>query len=132
MNDNKMHQYKLTQVVFMHGEETKYDQKLTVTEINKDDTYLRYIEAIDEHELKVTIRIGEGYVKLQRRGVVNMNLHFELGEKTSTYYDSPAGKHHFEVLTHRLITTEKTIEIKYDLFEADNLLGKYKYTLERI
>lgn len=132
MNDKKMHQYKLIQQIYMHGEETTYEQKLNVTEIRKNDTYLRYIETMDEHELKVTIRIGEGSVKFQRRGIINMNLHFVPGKKTSTYYDSPAGKHHFEVLTHRLITNEKTIEIKYDLLEAGNLLGKYKYTLERI
>lgn len=132
MTETNTHACSLTQLVFMHGEETKYEQKLTVTELNKGDTYLRYTEALDEHELNVTVRLGEGYVKLQRRGIINMNFHFEAGLKTSTFYDSPAGRHHFEVMTHTLELNNQKLEIKYDLFESDNLLGKYKYTLERI
>lgn len=123
---------RLTQLVFMHGDETKYEQKLEVSEIEKGDTYLRYIEALDDNELKVTVRLGDNYVKLQRRGIINMNFYFEEGVRTDTFYDSPAGRHHFEIVTHELKTGDGVLSIKYDLFESGALLGKYKYTLERI
>lgn len=126
------HDCILTQLVFMHGEETKYEQKLTVSEIDKGDTYLRYTEALDDNELKVTVRLGDNYVKLQRRGIINMNFYFEEGVRTDTFYDSPAGRHHFEIVTHELKTGDGILTIKYDLFESGTLLGKYKYTLERI
>lgn len=132
MTETITHDCNLTQLVFMHGEETKYEQKLKVTEIKKGDTYLRYIEALDEHELKVTVRLGDNFVKLQRRGLINMNFYFEEGVKTDTFYDSPAGRHHFEIVTHELKTGDGTLTVKYDLFESGVLLGKYKYTLERI
>ncbi|CAD2080510.1 hypothetical protein GCM10007275_18920 [Jeotgalicoccus coquinae] len=123
---------RLTQLVFMHGDETKYEQKLKVSEIEKGDTYLRYTEALDDNELKVTVRLGDNYVKLQRRGIINMNFYFEEGVRTDTFYDSPAGRHHFEIVTHELKTKDGMLTIKYDLFESGALLGKYKYTLERI
>ena len=123
---------RLTQLVFMHGDETKYEQKLEVSEIEKGDTYLRYTEALDDNELKVTARLGDNYVKLQRRGIINMNFYFEEGVRTDTFYDSPAGRHHFEIVTHELKTGDGVLSIKYDLFESGALLGKYKYTLERI
>lgn len=123
---------RLTQLVFMHGDETKYEQKLEVSEIEKGDTYLRYTEALDDNELKVTVRLGDNYVKLQRRGIINMNFYFEEGVRTDTFYDSPAGRHHFEIVTHELKTGDGILSIKYDLFESGALLGKYKYTLERI
>ena len=123
---------RLTQLVFMHGDETKYEQKLKVSEIEKGDTYLRYTEALDDNELKVTVRLGDNYVKLQRRGIINMNFYFEEGVRTDTFYDSPAGRHHFEIVTHELKTKDGILTIKYDLFESGALLGKYKYTLERI
>ena len=132
MTENITHDCNLTQLVFMHGEETKYEQKLKVTEIKKGDTYLRYTEVLDEHELKVTMRLGDNFVKLQRRGLINMNFYFEEGVKTDTFYDSPAGRHHFEIVTHELKTGDGTLTVKYDLFESGVLLGKYKYTLERI
>ena len=123
---------RLTQLVFMHGDETKYEQKLEVSEIEKGDTYLRYTEALDDNELKVTVRLGDNYVKLQRRGIINMNFYFEEGVRTDTFYDSPAGRHHFEIVTYELKTGDGVLSIKYDLFESGALLGKYKYTLERI
>lgn len=123
---------RLTQLVFMHGDETKYEQKLEISEIEKGDTYLRYTEALDDNELKVTVRLGDNYVKLQRRGIINMNFYFEEGVRTDTFYDSPAGRHHFEIVTHELKTGDGVLSIKYDLFESGALLGKYKYTLERI
>ncbi len=123
---------RLTQLVFMHGDETKYEQKLEVSEIEKGDMYLRYTEALDDNELKVTVRLGDNYVKLQRRGIINMNFYFEEGVRTDTFYDSPAGRHHFEIVTHELKTGDGVLSIKYDLFESGALLGKYKYTLERI
>lgn len=132
MTETETHEYNLTQLVFMHGEEKKYGQKLTVKQLHKDDIYLRYTEALDEHELNVTVRLGDGFVKLQRRGIINMNFHFEAGVKTDTFYDSPAGRHHFEVLTHTLENDAAKLVIHYDLFESGELLGNYKYTLERI
>ncbi|CAD2071120.1 hypothetical protein JEOAER750_00163 [Jeotgalicoccus aerolatus] len=132
MTEKKTAKYKLTQLVFMHDEETKYEQQLDVDIMHKEDTYLRYTEALDEHELNVTVRLGDGFVKLQRRGIINMNFYFEEGVKTDTFYDSPAGRHHFEIVTHTLKPETEKLVIKYDLFEAGSLLGKYKYTLERI
>lgn len=126
------HECRLTQLVLMHGEETKYEQKLQVSEIEKGDTYLRYTEALDDNELNVTVRLGDNYVKLQRRGIINMNFYFEEGVRTDTFYDSPAGRHHFEIVTHELKTGDGILTIKYDLFESGALLGKYKYMLERI
>lgn len=123
--------YKLSQVVDMHGEKNEYKQDLEVSIIDKEDRYLRYTEALDEHELKVTVRIGDGVVKLQRRGIINMNFHFEEGLKTSTFYDSPAGRHHFEILTHTLEISDTDLYIEYELFEAGSILGSYKYKLER-
>lgn len=132
MTETTTHECNLTQLVFMHGEETKYEQKLQVSELEKGDTYLRYTEALDDYELNVTVRLGDNFVKLQRRGIINMNFHFEEGVKTDTFYDSPAGRHHFEIVTHELTAGDGTLIIKYDLFESGALLGKYKYTLERI
>lgn len=132
MSENITYECNLTQLVFMHGEETKYEQKLQVSEVEKGDTYLRYTEALDEHKLKVTVRLGDNFVKLKRSGIINMNFHFEEGATTDTFYDSPAGRHHFEIMTHELKTGYGILKIKYDLFESGALLGKYKYTLERI
>ena len=132
MSGTITHEWNLTQLVFMHGEETKYEQKLQVSEVEKGDTYLRYTEALDEHEIKVTVRLGDSFVKLKRSGIINMNFHFEEGATTDTFYDSPACRHHFEIVTHELKTDDGLLKVKYDLFESGALLGKYKYTLERI
>ncbi len=131
MNAPNQGMYKLSQIVDMHGEKNEYKQDLNVSVIDKEDRYLRYTESLDEHELKVTVRISDCNIKLQRRGIINMNFHFEKGMRTSTFYDSPAGRHQFEILTHELDASDTGLYIEYDLFESGSLLGHYKYKLER-
>ena len=132
MTESKTLPYKLRQHVNLNDDKTDYEQDLQVSFIEKNDVYLRYIEALDEHEIKVTVRLANDHVKLQRRGIINMNFHFEEGLKTDTFYESPAGKHHFQVYTHRLLQSVDTLIIEYDLYQSGELLGNYKYKLERV
>ena len=78
------------------------------------------------------LRAGDGFVKIQRRGVINMNFHFEEGRTTETFYESPAGKHLFQIHTKKLDLSGSSVDIEYDLIENGAVIGNYHYKLERV
>lgn len=130
--DKQHSQFKLRQNVRMNGETKRFKQDLDVEVIERKDRYYRYTEKLDEHEIDVVLRAGDGFVKIQRRGVINMNFYFEEGRTTDTFYESPAGKHLFRIHTIRLDMTESSVDIEYDLIEDDAVIGNYHYKLEKV
>lgn len=130
MKDKKL-SFSLTQKVDMHDEKQSFSQEVEVTDIIKRDRYLKYQEEMDEHKLDVVLRINDEFIKINRSGVVNMKFHFVEGEETDTFYESPAGRHHFTIYTKQIIALENQIIIDYELFEHGHLLGSYQYKLER-
>lgn len=130
---NKQHsQFKLRQNVKMNGETKGFKQNLDVEVIERNDRYYRYTEKLDEHEIDVVLRSGDGFVKIQRRGVISMNFYFEEGRTTDTFYESPAGKHLFKIRTRRLDQSDSVIDIEYDLIEDGAVIGNYHYKLEKV
>lgn len=130
--DKQHSQFKLRQNVRMNGETKRFKQDLDVEVIERKDRYYRYTEKLDEHEIDVVLRAGDGFVKIQRRGVINMNFYFEEGRTTDTFYESPVGKHLFRIHTIRLDMTESSVDIEYDLIEDDAVIGNYHYKLEKV
>jgi len=130
--DKQHAQFKLRQTVDMNGETKRFRQDLDVEVIERKDRYYRYTEKLDEHEIDVVLRAGDGFVKIQRRGVINMNFHFEEGRTTETFYESPAGKHLFQIHTKKLDLSGSSVDIEYDLIENGAVIGNYHYKLERV
>ncbi|KKK34901.1 hypothetical protein WN59_04405 [Salinicoccus sediminis] len=130
--DRKHSQFKLRQTVDMNGEKKRFRQDLDVELIERKDRYYRYTEKLDEHEMDVVLRAGDGFVKIQRRGVINMNFHFEEGRTTETFYESPAGKHLFRIYTTRLDVGDGLVDIEYNLIEDGTVIGNYHYKLEKV
>ncbi|GAB3056155.1 DUF1934 domain-containing protein [Salinicoccus sesuvii] len=124
--------YKINQVVDMAGDRKRYEQTVNAEVIDRNDRYLRYTEQLDEYEIDVVVRVGVDYIKIQRRGIINMNFHFRQGETTDTYYESPAGKHHFRIMTTALDIDGSEIDIHYELYDLDGKLGDYHYKIRKV
>lgn len=123
--------YRLTQTVRAQGPTKVYESDVIVNQIEKKDVYLKYEEALDEHTLNVVMRIGEQDIRLSRRGIITMNFHFIEGVYTDTFYESPAGRHHFRLFTKKISTDINRVEIDYDLYEGESCIGQYLYILEK-
>lgn len=123
--------FTLKQIVNTDGSEKEYFSEVLVTIREKNDTYYQYEETLDEHALKVVMRIGTDEIRLQRRGIINMNFYFKVGVMTDTFYESPAGRHHFKIFTTHLETEDGDVLIHYDLYEADSKIGTYQYMLRK-
>lgn len=124
-------QYDLTQYVSLNGDKDTYTQRVDVTEIVRRDRYLTYKEALDEYNINVVLRLGDDYAKIQRRGIINMNFYFVEGVTTDTFYESPAGKHHYQLETSWLDIKEDEIYIEYTLYTGGEVLGEYKYQMKK-
>lgn len=109
---------------------------LTITD-NGD--YIRYIEHAPENaqmpdaKAKVMLKLqADGTVKMRRTGILNTQLHFDLGHETTTNYRTPAGNIVLTVKTTTLKiqqNADKTVGdvlIGYDLIENDSELGHYQ------
>ncbi|WP_186076089.1 DUF1934 domain-containing protein [Phocicoccus pinnipedialis] len=113
-------------------ENKRFEQTLDVNvKTKKGSTYYLYTEALDEHKLKCVLKVEENRVKIRRRGVINMNFTFVKDTLTDTFYESLAGRHHFFVHTNDIQLNDNVIHIDYDLYEGDEKLGNYKYTLKK-
>lgn len=123
--------FLLTQKLNMNDEKQSFAQEVEVTEILKRDRYLKYQEQMDDNKLDVVLRISDDFIKINRSGVINMKFSFVKGEETDTFYESPAGRHHFTIYTKKIIALKNKIIIDYELFEQGQLLGSYQYKLER-
>ncbi len=123
-------QYHLSQTVTGQGEKKIFKSDINVEIIDKKDTYLKYQETLDAHTLDVVMRIGTHEIRLSRRGIIQMNFHFVPHVFTDTFYESPAGRHHFRLYTHKVSHDISRIEIIYDLYEGDTCIGNYQYILE--
>lgn len=130
--DKKETMYRINQVVDMNGERKRYEQTVTAEVLERKDRYLRYTEQLDDYEIDVVMRVGDDFIKIQRRGIINMNFHFQQGETTDTFYESPAGKHHFRINTTALDIGEVTIEIRYELYDHNGKLGDYHYKIRKV
>lgn len=125
-------EYQVDQVVTMNDETKRYSQSVDVEVVERNDIYMRYVEQLEEHALDVTLRVGDGFVKIQRRGIINMNFHFVEDEMTDTFYESPAGKHHLQIRTNSLEIGEQSIEIHYELHDSEDKLGDYHYKIMKV
>ncbi|WP_271401770.1 DUF1934 domain-containing protein [Salinicoccus roseus] len=130
--DKKETMYRINQIVDMNGERKRYEQTVTAEVLERKDRYLRYTEQLDDYEIDVVMRVGDDFIKIQRRGIINMNFHFQQGETTDTFYESPAGKHHFRINTTVLDIGEVTIEIRYELYDHNGKLGDYHYKIRKV
>ncbi|WP_239414935.1 DUF1934 domain-containing protein [Salinicoccus roseus] len=130
--DKKETMYRINQVVDMNGEMKRYEQTVNAEVLERKDRYLRYTEQLDDYEIDVVMRVGDDFIKIQRRGIINMNFHFQQGETTDTFYESPAGKHHFRINTTVLDIGEVAIEIRYELYDHNGKLGDYHYKIRKV
>ena len=80
--------YRINQVVDMNGEMKRYEQTVNAEVLERKDRYLRYTEQLDDYEIDVVMRVGDDFIKIQRRGIINMNFHFQQWETTDTFYES--------------------------------------------
>lgn len=130
--EKKKFQYELIQHVDLDGDTDTFNQRVDVTEIVTRDRYLTYKEMLDEHALNVVLRLGENYAKIQRRGVINMNFYFAEGVIADTFYESPAGKHYYQLKTNKLNISTEEVYIEYVLYNGGEILGEYKYQMKKV
>ena len=122
--------YHLSQTVNGQGKQKVFTSDIEVELIKKKDIYFKYTETLDEHPLDVVMRVGTHDIRLSRRGIIQMNFHFVPHVFTDTFYESPAGRHHFRLYTRKLSNDIALIEIIYDLYEGETCIGNYEYILE--
>ena len=89
--------------------------------------YVRYEDASlhDKEAVPTVLKMSRDGLTLIRRGAVDMQLEFRLGEKTRSVYRTPYGNFDLLVETHKLDIYfqdgEGKVMAEYDLFLNENL-----------
>ena len=116
------------------GESENYEMWLSGSLIKKSGkTYLRYVEELDEKEIRTTVKMGEGQAVILRNGGVNMRLPFNREYNQNGHYETQFGSMPIEIKTDQLVYKhrEETMisgefKVHYDLIINGQSVGKYK------
>jgi uncharacterized beta-barrel protein YwiB (DUF1934 family) len=103
--------------------------------------YLRYTEETEfegkKFETSVTIKVkqADGKIEIIRNGQLRMKLTFEYGQYNETMLNTPAGMMYVTTNTKKLVAktidtpTSGVVEIDYDLFAGETVMGNYEFKL---
>ena len=104
-----------------------------------DAFYLRYKEVNDDapEPIPVTIKLAaNGDVVLTRSAENRLRLHFSNGKRVRTHYQTPMGMLPVETVTPMLRVRLRErpfsgeVNVDYDLYAGEQLLGNYKLRLQ--
>ena len=118
------------------GEKENYEMWLDGSLVKKSGkSYLRYVEQLEEKEIRTTVKMGNDQALILRGGGVKMRLPFNVIQDEIGEYDTQYGS---------LPIVTKTRHLSYDFNEEKSMSGKFyvqydlvisgqsvgKYTLE--
>lgn len=118
------------------GEKENYEMWLDGSLVKKSGkSYLRYVEQLEEKEIRTTVKMGNDQALILRGGGVKMRLPFNVIQDEIGEYDTQYGS---------LPIVTKTLHLSYDFNEEKSMNGKFyvqydlvisgqsvgKYTLE--
>jgi len=118
------------------GEQENYEMWLDGSLVKKSGkTYLRYVEQLEEKEIRTTVRMGNEQALILRGGGVKMRLPFNVIQEEIGEYDTQFGNLPIVTKTQHLSYEYKednsmsgTFNVQYDLIISGQSVGKY--TLE--
>ena len=122
------------QIVKQEDSKEKFTNYVEGTLIEKNATFIRYNESVDNADVNVTVKIANDAIKIIRKGDINMTLHFQEGQPTKTFYHLPEGKILLMVNTLSIIhfVSEKggKLKVHYELYQDDEKMGTYQYEIK--
>ncbi|ALN77913.1 DUF1934 family protein [Staphylococcus agnetis] len=122
------------QIVKQDDSKEKFVNQLEGTLTEKNATFIRYNEQVDEVNVNVTVKIAPDAIKIIRKGDINMTLHFQEGQPTKTFYHIPEGKMLLMVNTlsiiHFVDEAGGKLKIHYELYQDDDKMGTYQYEIK--
>ncbi|XKH50354.1 DUF1934 domain-containing protein [Chryseomicrobium palamuruense] len=86
--------------------------------------FLRF-EEVTEEITKTLVKFEGSGGYIRRRGVADMRIEFELGQKTKGHYTMHGHTMPLEVFTSRIIHTEGHDRIEYSLYQDSEKMGDY-------
>ncbi|GGI29739.1 MULTISPECIES: DUF1934 domain-containing protein [Staphylococcus] len=122
------------QIVKQEDSKEKFTNHVDGTLTEKNATFIRYNEAVDNADVNVTVKIANDAIKIIRKGDINMTLHFKEGQPTKTFYHLPEGKILLVVNTlsiiHFVSETGGKLKVHYELYQDDEKMGTYQYEIK--
>ncbi|MDN4492071.1 DUF1934 domain-containing protein [Ureibacillus aquaedulcis] len=118
------------------GEKENYEMWLDGTLVKKSGkTYLRYVEQLDEKEIRTTVKMGNEQALILRGGGVKMRLPFNNIQEEIGEYDTQFGSlpiitktKHLSHIHNEDSSMSGKFNVQYDLIISGQSVGKY--TLE--
>lgn len=118
------------------GEKENYEMWLDGTLVNKSGkTYLRYVEQLEEKEVRTTVKMGNEQALILRGGGVKMRLPFNIIQEEIGEYDTQFGSlpiltktKHLSYIQNEDSSVNGKFNVQYDLIINGQSVGKY--TLE--
>lgn len=88
------------------------------------------IKFIDNENNTNYIIYHQDSIEYRKIGTIDMKYKFNLREKTQGYYALNGYKLHFDIRTEQILETDSLLNIKYDLYQNDDLVNKTEILLE--
>ena len=112
-----------------------FDEMGRIVSMN-NNYYLRFVENDGEEEIPTVIKITEdGNVNITRHAAHRTHLIFNEENDTYTNYETPAGLLKMRIVTNRMDLTYQAIpfageiEIDYQIYAGETVLGSYQIRL---
>lgn len=106
------------------GEQENYEMWLDGSLVKKSGkTYLRYVEQLEEKEIRTTVKMGNDQALILRGGGVKMRLPFNTIQEEIGEYDTQYGS---------LPIVTKTQHLSYDFIEDNLMSGKFNVQYDLI
>lgn len=126
---------KLNSVILpTEGESETYEMWLSGSFVKKSGkSYLRYVEELNEKQVRTTVKMGNEQALILRNGGVNMRLPFNMENHQYGHYETQFGTLPIEIKTDQLAYEHQeenrlsgNFKVQYDLMMNGQTVGKYK------
>lgn len=108
----------------INGDIENYEMWLEGSLVRKSGkTYLRYVEQLEEKEIRTTVKMGNEQALILRGGGVKMRLPFNVVQEEVGEYDTQHGS--LPIMT-------KTQHLSYDYNEGKSMNGKFNVQYDLI
>ncbi|GEM_PF-6594407 len=119
----------LTSKIEQDGEEEIQQSNYFATMKSGRKKFIQYEERLDQDTTDVVLVIGDQSVRMNRSGQMNVKLLFEPGHYYETFYHYTSYKIPIKIYTYDVLIkqreNESVIEIKYDLYERDEIISNH-------
>lgn len=120
-------------IIPVDGDKENYEMWLDGSLVEKSGkTYLRYIEQLEEKEIRTTVKMGNEQALILRGGGVKMRLPFNILQEERGAYDTQFGSMPIVTKTRHLSyhynedkSMNGTFNVQYDLIISGQSVGKY-------